>query len=297
MYAASLALACLLIAAEPHEKSNPVFEELLTKGVNPDDSRLKLPAPSLADGLKAADQTTVIKEVVGAYPYDKFKEKGPFSPQIIRMREVVKEPGMLVRGVDVWFIAYGDLETVARKEFLEGLAGGERGGGADAEGDALTAADLAEREIVIKPEAKEFEGYGHGTFKLLDKVKLTATGHTYWSRTDDSIVVAAMVDPRFKDDADFPNQWQSIMRGPGGAVIGPAEPYEGAGEYIKITRLAEPAGALFVEFHLVYAEPEGWFGGLGTLSSKLPAVFQNQVRAMRRELAEAQSAAGKPAGK
>ena len=65
--------------------------------------------------------------------------------------------------------------------------------------------------------------------------------------------------------------------------MGPPQPYGGAGMYLKITKLHEPAGALFVEQHIVFAEPTGWFDGANLLRSKLPLVVQSNVRDMRRE--------------
>jgi len=56
---------------------------------------------------------------------------------------------------------------------------------------------------------------------------------------------------------------------------------------MKITRLAEPAGALFVEQHIVFAEPTGWFGGANLLRSKLPPVVQYAIRTTRQEWAKA----------
>ena len=50
--------------------------------------------------------------------------------------------------------------------------------------------------------------------------------------------------------------------------------------------LAEPKGALFVEGHVVFAEPVKWFDGANLLRSKLPPVIQGQVRSFRRELAK-----------
>jgi hypothetical protein len=55
---------------------------------------------------------------------------------------------------------------------------------------------------------------------------------------------------------------------------------------MKVTRLAEPVGALFVEQHVVFAEPAGWFDGANLLRPKLPLVIQGKVRAMRREWTE-----------
>ena len=63
-----------------------------------------------------------------------------------------------------------------------------------------------------------------------------------------------------------------------------ALPYSGAGGYLKITRLHEPKGALFIEYHLIYSEPQGWFSGADPLTTKLPAIIQAEVRTFRREL-------------
>ena len=51
--------------------------------------------------------------------------------------------------------------------------------------------------------------------------------------------------------------------------------------------VAEPTGALFVEQHIIFAEPTGWFDGANLLRSKLPNVVQNAVRTTRREWAKA----------
>ena len=56
------------------------------------------------------------------------------------------------------------------------------------------------------------------------------------------------------------------------------------GIYAKITRLHAPEGALLIEWHLVYSEPQGWFDGTNLLGSKMPAIVQSRVRATRREL-------------
>jgi hypothetical protein len=46
-----------------------------------------------------------------------------------------------------------------------------------------------------------------------------------------------------------------------------------------------PVGALFVEQHLIFVEPAGWFDGTNLLRSKFRLVIQDRVRAMRREWA------------
>ena len=97
------------------------------------------------------------------------------------------------------------------------------------------------------------------------------------------MLVAGEIDPRFQGDPEFPNQWQSIIKEGGTTKLGPAMPWSGAAFYLKITKLAEPAGALFIEQHVIFAEPMGWFNGANLLRSKLPLAVQINVRSMRKE--------------
>ncbi len=66
--------------------------------------------------------------------------------------------------------------------------------------------------------------------------------------------------------------------------VGQPQPYSGAGFYAKVTRLKEPEGALFVEYHQVFQEPKAWFGGANLLRSKLPLLAQDSVRDFRRKV-------------
>jgi hypothetical protein len=67
--------------------------------------------------------------------------------------------------------------------------------------------------------------------------------------------------------------------------------------YAKICRTDLKPGALLVEMHFAYVEPDGWFQGETALRSKLLKIAQNQVRALRKELRARKGAATKaPAG-
>ena len=45
-----------------------------------------------------------------------------------------------------------------------------------------------------------------------------------------------------------------------------------------------PAGAAFIECHLVYEEDYGWFDGVNMVKQKAPAMVQEKVRTFRRKL-------------
>lgn len=280
-------LSLLLAAAtvgQPanHESANPIYKGLLEPGlVVGADVRVKFPPPAMADGLTAEQQKAVILKVIGSdYAYEEFTRKSVVAPNLTRIGDAKpSDPAAPARTVDVYFVAYGDFAATDDEKFLDRLtrSGGEGGG----KGRGLTDADLEKRKIAA-PDKKR-EGIGLVEFDFLEKVRLKLTGHAGWSKTAESIVAAAEVDPRFRGDAEFPNQWQSLSKEGGQPKVGPAVAYGGAGMYLRITRLHAPAGAIFVEQHIVFAEPTGWFDGANFLRSKLPAAVQINVRNMRRE--------------
>jgi hypothetical protein len=280
-----LALVLTLAAAQPatHEAVNPLYRSLLDPGLSVGPGiRAKLPPPTMPDGLGAAGQTAAIKQLIGGdYSYEEFTRKSVVAPQLLRLRDVTpSDPKAPARGVDVWFVAHGDFTALEDEKFLERLVNASRGEG---NAQALTKEQLAKRTITLSPDVEKREGYGHVEFDFLDKVRIRATGRSVWSKTAESVVVAVEVDPRFRGDPELPNQWQPLTKDAAGVKVGPPQEWGGAGFYLKVTKLAEPAGAVFVEQHVVFAEPVGWFDGANLLRSKLPPVVQHNVRNMRRE--------------
>jgi hypothetical protein len=279
-----LTLSTLCPAQLPsHESANPLYKELLDPGllVGPN-VRAKLPPPSMPDGLDAARQTAILKQLIGTdYSYEEFTRKSVVAPQLLRIRDVQpSDPKAPARGVDVYFVAHGDFAALDDEKFRSRLLEVGRGEG---KGQALTREQLAKRKIELTPEQEKHESYGFIEFDFLEKVRIRATGRAVWSKNPESLVAAGQIDPRFLNDPDFPNDWRSISKGAGGVKVGPPHPWSGAGFYLKVTKLAQPAGALFLEQHVVFAEPTGWFEGANLLRSKLPPVTQNNVRNMRRE--------------
>jgi hypothetical protein len=184
-------------------------------------------------------------------------------------------------------VAYGDFKTLDDDKFLDRLitAGGESSDTSNKR-DPLTPEALAKRNIVLANRSASRERFGFIGFDFLDRVRLRATGRVTWSVSPESVLAAAEVDPRFNGDKEFPNEWQPLTREAGTVNAGPASPWSGAGFYLKVTKLHEPAGAMFVEQHIVFAEPAGWFQGANLLRSKLPPAVQTIVRSMRREWAK-----------
>jgi hypothetical protein len=269
--------------AADHKALNPLYKSLVDDGLDIGAGlKAKLPPPTMPDGLDAAKQKAAIDALIGNdYSFAEFTRNSVVAPQLLKLGDVKPfDPKAPARGVDAWFILYGDLKALDDEKFLERLLSVGQG---DGKGESIDKQALAKRGIQVPDEKKE--GYGHIAFDFLDKVRIKATGHAMWSRTPDSVLVAVDVDPRFKGDADFPNAWQPITREGGKIMYGDATPWAGSGLYLKITKLEAPAGALFCEQHVIFAEPTRWFDGANLLRSKLPPVVQSNVRTMRREWA------------
>ena len=166
--------------------------------------------------------------------------------------------------------------------------------------DVLKAADLPMGiDPPPPPNNAGGEWYAHGVFTLISndkRVRVEGTAHTVETVTNDSGTMAGIVDPRFNQHEKFPNQWQPILRNANGGIqknangqpqLGPPVPYDSAGGYMKVTKLVQPAGALFVEYHLVYDEPQGWFNGRDLLRAKLRLKTEGDVRSFRKQVMQA----------
>ena len=271
---------------DEHLAANPLYKQLrdpgLAIGAN---LRAKLPAPTMADGLDAGGQKAVLQKVIGDdYTMEEFTRKSIVSPHILRIGDAKPaDPKSPARTVDLWFIAYGRLDETQDDTAMERFTNTGKDGGKNS-GRTLTADELAKRKIAFGPGDEKNQRYGTFGVDFLDKVQIQATGRVTWRMGAESLLAAAEIDDRFAGDAEFPTQWRPLAKESAGLKTGEASPYGGAGFYLKVTKLIEPAGALFVEQHVVFTEPAKWFDGANLLRSKFPLVVQNQVRAVRREL-------------
>jgi len=275
--------------AEVHEKANPLYRQLRRQGIAlAGNQNLRLPAPAMPDGLEGTVQQATIKKLLGDdIDIDNFLRDAVTAPQLLRRPDEKKGgPATPVRSLDLYFIAYGTLDSLADKAVLEGMAASER---RPVQPRVLTPEELKLRGIAIPREASKYEDFAYVQANILVRVQVRGVGHSFWSRSPDSLVAATELDERFAKDPQFPNQWRSLIKeGEDDVKEGPAHPYCGAAYYVKITRLKEPAGALFVEAHVVFTEPVKWFDGENVLRSKLPAATMSLVRNFRRELARIQ---------
>lgn len=286
-------LIALLLTASDHASINTLYQSLQNPGFElAGTARVVLPAPIVADGLDAAAQRAALGKIVGdRYPVDEFVRPSVVAPFILKLPKT-SGTETAARGVDLWFIVYGDLNDLAKDDVLKEFTTAR---GKDATIHILTQDELNARQmtggggdgtrLVLTPGQSE-ERYAHTVATILDRVELHQTSRCVLSRTKQSVVIATLVDHRFDNDREFPNYYRRLERNEAGDTIskGPPQPYAGAGGYLKATQLAEPKGAILVEYHSLYSEPHDWFNGANLLQSKLPILLQSRVRELRRDL-------------
>jgi hypothetical protein len=275
-------------AAEP---DNEVLDRLLANGGLPGATDAALPKPTMANGLDRAAQRETVAGIVDAnHSVDALERKSIVAPFVLKISgDEAVEKNRTLRRIDLWFIAYGRLDTIADESFWKSV---REAAGGDKENRELTstrtailsAAELKSRGIADPDDQRHLTA----DLTLFNRVRISATMRAMQTRSADSLTLAAMLDPRFDHDRRFPNRWWPISRDDNGRQqTGAAQPYRTAGWYCKATQLHEPAGALFIEYHVLFDEPAGWFNGANLLRSKLPLVIQEGVRKFRRQLGQA----------
>lgn len=284
-------LSCLLVTAV-RGAENPVYNELRNNGITLSNGIVvKAREPVLADGLNAKEQEAAIGKVVtpgvmrrgfmfggrnDSYQYD-------MSKPIMAEKPGPNPPAG--RTIDLYFVAEGSMESVDSKAFMDQQV--NKGQGEDrGEAKFLTEDELKKRNISLAKEEGVTERYAKIEFPLFNMVQINGVGYGVQTKGKDSVLVAFRLDPRFTNDKTYPNEWRPIIRNAqGNPQPGAPTPYEAAGGYVKVTKLeGQKKPRVFVEYHLIFDEPYGWFNGGPTLTSKLPIQYENDVREFRADL-------------
>jgi hypothetical protein len=282
-----LVAACFLgqTKIEPDHTRNLVFAQVLTKGVEAGGQTVKLPPPRFVDGLTAEEERAALRDVAESdRAVDEMLRDSVTAPYIIKVRDQ-KASGATIRMADLWFVVYAPLEQV---DPLRELARADQKK-VDVANMSFETRMLKNDEIQsagIKPadyaaSKPEWLAYVHA--RLLDRIEFDVTNHGAVSQSPSSIVVASLTDPAFDKVESKANCWRSVTATATGAQ---KQPYSGGISYAKISRCALKPGALLVEMHVAFVEPDGWFAGAPILRSKFGVVAQDQIRTLRRELAK-----------
>ncbi len=295
------ALAVLAMVGGPAATENTLLEELVEKGVEmPDKQVVRLPVPTMAEGLTEEQQAAVLAKAAasGKTTLGNFLDNNSSAPVALSVRKIQSQNGNdVIRTVNLLFVVHGDWNVLTSDEFSKNIlkpTDGNKNGMVSKAG-YMKATELAVRGLSTRstPDLKEY--FLYTTFSLFHRVEVSATRFCMATKTRTGVIVAAKVDPRRANDDEFPNQWREIGRNAAGNVVmGPLQPYAGAAFYAKVTRLIKPQDAIFVEFHQVFYEPQGWFGAdVNLMPSELRKSIPFEVRQFRGKLAKATQDAAK----
>lgn len=310
------------IAAEEAGNENQLMERLIQQGVRfPGDLTVQLPEPDLVDGLDESQQRRIVRQLAQRHDWKQFVRDSTVAPFMLKQAYLKNRQGRRVgHVVDVWFVAHGPLRIFQETEHAKAVFGTDWTGGnaADVTVQELDDQDVLERGIEKIDE--DVEKYALVAFSLMNKVYVQGVGHVCRSRTHESVIIAWELDSRFNEgdrglaagvnggfsgesnrgeerlrgatfQSEDPkskrcNRWQPIETTKlGQRERGAPRAYRGYGGYLKITDLSVPEGALLVEAHVVFHEPEEWFRGSNFLRAKIPLMVRENINGLRRKLA------------
>jgi hypothetical protein len=273
---------------EPAHARNQVFVRVLDHGLEVPGQTIKLPPPRLVDGQPADAQRAALREIAGSdRAVDDLLRQSVTAPYIIKVHDA-KASGATIRMADLWFVVYGDLKQVdpereaARTDHKEVETANMWFQSRILKADELRGAGITS----VDSATPKNTWYAHIHAKLLDRIEFEVTNEVTASQSPESIVIASGTDPAFAKAGSIANGWNPLTTGGSRADGSAKQPYAGGINYVKTSRCLLKPGALLVEMHMAFVEPDGWFQGAPILRSKFSVVAQDQVRALRRELAK-----------
>jgi hypothetical protein len=283
-------LALLAVAAESDHARNPVFAAVVREGVDLSGVKVRLPAPLLKDGQEADVQRSVLLEVAGSErALANLLRDSVTAPFVLKVHDTKVDDGT-VRRVDLWFVVRGDLEGIDPTGVAAQASGRSVGAGnMEFQDRLLTTGELKPRGRSTLSGRELSRWFAHVDGRLLDRIEVGATSEVVASRTEESLVIASRTDRAFDAPGPLANRWRELRQGGAGADRG----YPGGISYARIGRLERPEGALVVELHAAFIEPDAWFQGAPILRSKFAPIAQDQIRRLRRDLQKERSKAAR----
>ncbi len=276
-----------LSGADDEEADNPLYEELVGKGIAiPDGPTFKLPAPLVRPGVAPSNVMELLDKAAGRVPVELFLRRSNQAPFSLNISSVNNKDGERCgQEIDLKFIAYGKLDAVLESDFMQQFLSSKKKKDAEEKTTILEAGELKERGIrPLKAGKGKKEQFSTLTMPLLEKVQVDGVTRSVRTNSPQFVLSAMRMDDRFQNDKQYPNIWRHIKVLEDEEKLGPPHPYTGLAGYVLVTKVPEHEGALLVEMHFLLHEPHDWFGGPNLLRSKFPTVIQDNVRSFRRKL-------------
>ncbi len=262
-----------------HLSLNPVYRELVEPK---QEAIVRLDPAAVLDGQSAAEQhTSLLRLIEEKYALDRFLSPSVFAPHALRMEREKGSDGWVAMRVAVIFAAEGRLDAISSSRFVNQLVPVDD----EAASRELLASELAAAGVELESRDPQREFFHRVRGKLFDRVEFRGVSRSYWTQSEDSILLALQFDARFDSIDELRATWERFERGADGSLQ-PVEDgvFPGGGLFIKITQLKEPTDRLIVEARMMLVEPLAWFGGSNLIGSKLPPAVQSEVREIRRKV-------------
>lgn len=286
--------------AEAPLTEHPVVARMTTEGFPvAEGESVKLAAPLVTPAMTAEEQRAALSELVGARRLDQYTSDSVVAPIKLSVDTVRETPsGDKVRGLDLWFVARGDLDLVHEKELLgDVLSPGGKTRAPDDEGGEGFETYVkpldppADDAPPVQPGELVTNVYKY-RFPVIEKVVVSGLVRGDGLELDGALVESAVTPEELLESPEHPTRWREIpMRATSDEQLGAPLPFRGFVGYVHATELKFLPSAVLVECHAAFVEPEGWFRGRNLLASKLPLLVQNNVRSFRRKLSAAQAEA------
>jgi hypothetical protein len=290
-FAGLLLLAIFFLQAftNPCFAEDPLFTKLVQTGIKVREGKsVPLTAPTLRDGMSADEQQAAIRALANEVGEERFLKESAVSPFVMEIKSVEKlDSGGELQRVDIWFVAYGTIDSILDKKLFADLAVPTKpaGDGPADESRELTQEELTKYQLTQGelPDGTR-SSFGYLGFTLFDKVRLSLVTHAQSQRSPESLVLMSQMQEGI---TELPCTWSPLsMDADDKVTIGKAQPYNLAASYVKVTELKFQPKGLLIEMHILFAEPQEWFNGRNMLRSKLPPVIQDGLRKFRRKLAQ-----------
>jgi hypothetical protein len=252
---------------------------------------MRLPMPLLDPSMSADAQREAIDELDD---FEKMSQKKVTAHHELKMEKFDEGvTGGVFRSADYYFIAYGKLQQLSDRKWMGTLFAED--------GKSSKTTSLEPDREPIADDAKKGRSIDWLEANVFDKVWLSVVLESRFERTDAMLIGGARV-VEAGPEGKVKSTWSPYAQQKSGqsnagsdsgsnagsdAAAGGGEQYVGLAGYTFAMPLAGVEGALWIESHLLYYEPEGWFGGRNLLQTKLPLLVQNRIRAARQELAKA----------
>ena len=118
-------LTVLVAAGGPAASENTLLKELVEKGVAmPDGQVVRLPAPTMAEGLNAEQQAAVLTKAaaLGKTTLEQFLDEPSNAPVTLKLGKIASKKGDdVIRTVNLYFVVYGDWNVLTSDKFSKGI--------------------------------------------------------------------------------------------------------------------------------------------------------------------------------